>query len=113
MDFRRQWLRRTPRTFNAALGCWLALSTLAWPHSPAQRLSTFLSGAVIVILELSGRKTDWAHRLTGLVASWVVMSLFLIWPRPLTAWNNVVIGLLIASLSAMEPDRLLTRRHRA
>jgi hypothetical protein len=102
----------TPRTLSAALGCWLAISAMAWPHSTIQRASTFLSGAAIVILELAFRRSEWAHRATGLVGTWVVLSLFLIWPRPLTAWNNLSVGLLVASLSAGDADRSIGRRRR-
>lgn len=97
---------------NATIGCWLAISAIAWPHSMIQRVSTLLSGVTIVFLELVFRNSEPAHRATGLVGSWVVLSLFIIWPRPLTAWNNVAIGLLIASLAAMDGDRPLLRRRR-
>ncbi|HVR61257.1 MAG TPA: hypothetical protein VMU50_05125 [Polyangia bacterium] len=110
MEQRRRKIRLTPRTLNAVLGCWLAISAVAWPHSGTQRASTLLSGATIVLLEVAGRKNQWAHRTTGLIATWVVLSLFVLWPRPRTAWNNLGAGLLIASLSVIEADRVFLRR---
>lgn len=100
-------VRFTFRAVNTALGCWLAASAIVWPHSAAQRANTLLAGVAIVVLERFSRKHEWAHRATGLVGSWVVLSLFLLWPRPLTAWNNLVTGLLVATLSASDPNRRL------
>ena len=98
------------------LAGWLVLSALAWPHQLKQQVSTILSGLLVVGLESLYRRYEWAHRATGLVATWVILSMFWIWPRPLTAWNNLLVGLLIAVFSALEGDRLLrplARRRRA
>ncbi|HXI60517.1 MAG TPA: hypothetical protein VNO55_30860 [Polyangia bacterium] len=108
----RRAFRATPRFFNTALAGWLAVSALLWPHSTPQRISTFVSGALILLLETAARRVEWAHRLTGLVASWVILSLFVIWPRPMTAWNNLLIGVAVAVFSVMEADRPVTRRRR-
>jgi hypothetical protein len=45
-----------------------------------------------------------------LAGTWAVISMFWIWPRPLTAWNNLLVGLIIAVLSAMDADRPLRGR---
>ncbi len=105
-------LQRTPRVLNAVLALWLLASSVLWPHAPAQRISTIISGALVLLLEWLSRKVEWAHRLSGLVATWVILALFVIWPSPITAWNNLLVGLTIAVLSTLDPHRPLVRRRR-
>ena len=109
----RRVLQATPRVFNAVLAVWLLASSVLWPHAQAQRLSTMGSGAVVLLLEWLSRKVEWAHRLSGLVATWVILALFVIWPSPITAWNNLLVGLIMAVLSTLDPDRPFVRRRRA
>ena len=105
------WLLR-PRALNLVLAAWLSVSAFLFPHLPAQRVVSLLSGIAGVALALMARRSVMAHRAVVAVAFWIILSFFLFWPLPATAWNNTVIAIAMVCLATMKPDQFSSRRRR-
>ena len=81
-----------PRTLNLILAAWLSASAFLFPHLPAQRIISLLSGISALTLGFLARRSILAHRAVAVVAFWVILSFFFFWPLPTTAWNNTVVA---------------------
>jgi len=105
------WVLR-PRALNLVLAAWLSVSAFLFPHLPAQRVVSLLSGIAAVTLALLARRSLVAHRAVVAVAFWIIFSFFLFWPLPTTAWNNTVVALAMVCFATMNPDQFSMRRRR-
>jgi hypothetical protein len=105
------WVLR-PRALNLVLAAWLSVSAFLFPHLPAQRVTSLLSGIAAITLALLARRSLAAHRAVVAVGFWIILSLFLFWPLPTTAWNNTVVALAMVCFATMNPDQFSSRRRR-
>ncbi len=105
------WFLR-PRALNLVLAGWLSVSAFLFPHLPAQRVVSLLSGIAAVTLGLMARRSVVAHRAVAAVAFWIILSLFIFWPLPATAWNNTVVAIAMVWFATMKPDQFSARRRR-
>jgi hypothetical protein len=103
------WFLR-PRALNLVLAAWLSLSALLFPHLPAQRVVSLLSGIAAAGLALMARRSVAAHRAVVAVGFGIILSFFLFWPLPATAWNNTVVAIAMAWLATMDPDQFSSGR---
>jgi hypothetical protein len=101
-----------PRTLNLILAAWLSVSAFLFPHLPAQRIVSLLSGSGALTLALLARRSILAHRAVAVVAFWVILSFFFFWPLAATAWNNTVVAIAMVCFSIMNPEHLPRRRRR-
>lgn len=101
------------RLGNLCLGLWLQISSVAWQHSDAARISAWLPGlliSVIAVLSMSAPPMRW---LNGVLALWLIA-----WTAvsassdALTYWNGVVCGLLVLILSTI-PSRSLASDYKS
>jgi hypothetical protein len=53
-----------------------------------------------------------AHRAVVAVAFWIILSFFLFWPLPATAWNNTIVAIAMVCFATMNPDQFSSRRRR-
>src|SRR4051812_26202766 len=82
------------RAANAILGLWLFLSTFLWLHTPAQRLTGWVIGLVVVTAALAGLSGIKLGRYANSIAgAWLILSAVLE-PRldARTFWNHVLVG---------------------
>jgi hypothetical protein len=105
-------MRLRPRMLNLILGAWLSASAFLFPHVAAQRVISLVSGIGAVSLALLARRSTLAHRAVAVVAFWLILSFFLFWPLPATAWSNTVVAVAMVCFATMDPERLPRRRRR-
>lgn len=105
------WLFR-PRALNLVLAAWLSVSAFLFPHLPAQRVVSLLSGVAGIALALMARRSLAAHRAVAALAFGIILSFFLFWPLPATAWNNTVVAIAMACLATRDPDQFSSGRRR-
>ncbi|HEY6079061.1 MAG TPA: hypothetical protein VIW29_09675 [Polyangiaceae bacterium] len=84
------------RYANLTLGLWLQISSFAWPHTDATRVSAWLPGLLISVLALLSMSVPPLRWLNGVSAIWL-----LAWTaataasEPLTYWNGIACGVLV------------------
>lgn len=102
-----------PRILNVLLGAWLFISAFAWPHTEAQRTSTWIVGALCVFFALVATAVPWTRYLNTLLAIWLFISA---WALPSlsvgTIWNNAIVAIVIFILSLI-PGHTNDHRHSA
>jgi SPW repeat len=90
----------TPRILNVIIGAWLFISAFAWPHTEAQRTSTWIVGALCVFFALVATSMPWTRYLNTILAIWLFISA---WALPAmsvgTMWNNAIVAIAIFVLS--------------
>jgi hypothetical protein len=91
-----------PRIANLALGVWLQISALAWPHTDDARLSAWLPGlliSIVALLAMSAPPMRWLNAfLAWLLIFWTYSSAAL---EPLTYLNGIATGLLVLVFSTI------------
>jgi hypothetical protein len=99
--------RATAQLLTAAFGGWLVISAFVWPHSSAETVNTWVSGAVIVAAGLLSVAAPPVRYVNTVVALWVFLAA---WALPFasagTIWNNAftAAAVLIASLVPAGPS---------
>src|SRR5690349_21620078 len=90
---------------STALGVWLFITALLWPHVRGMTINTMLMGAIVVVSSLLSIRLPVFRYVTGAAGVWVVASLFA-WPdySPATVWNNCMVGAGIALASLLGPE---------
>ena len=84
------------RYANLTLGLWLQISSFAWPHTDATRVSAWLPGLLISVLAVLSMSAPPLRWLNGVSAIWL-----LAWTaataesEPLTYWNGIACGVLV------------------
>jgi hypothetical protein len=102
------------RAANAILGLWLFLSTFLWRHTPAQRVTGWVIGLIVVTAALAGLTGYKTGRYVNAAAGGCLMVSALL-ARGLDAstfWNHLVVGLALV-LFAMVGNLQALRRRRA
>lgn len=92
------------RYLNLGLAGWVLVSAYLWPHSRAQFLVTIAVGALVAIIapfDLFSRRVRKINMAAGAVLALAAVAL----PRAsaATLWHNVVLGLLIMTVSFFGP----------
>lgn len=87
----------TPRILNLILGVWLFISAFVWPHTQAQMTNTWILGVIAVAISLVAMYVNAQARYLNTVLSiWLFIS---VWALPRlnvgTAWNNVIVAILM------------------
>jgi len=102
------------RAANAVLGLWLFFSTFLWRHTPAQRVTGWVIGVIVVtaaLTGLSGAKTGrFVNAAAG--ASLMLSSLLARGLDASTFWNHLLVGFALV-LFAMAANLQALRRRRA
>ena len=84
-----------------ALGVWLFLSALAWPHSAGELYGGALTGALVVsfaLATLGGR--PWGRYATAALGAWLVfMPILLLEPSRFARVNHPLVGAAIVVLA--------------
>lgn len=84
---------RMLRGFSAAIGAWVLLSSFLWPHTPAQRASTFVAGLLCIAFSLLAMAFPPARWLNTAVAIWLIVSMWFLPHDSLTTeTSNTVAG---------------------
>jgi hypothetical protein len=85
---------------NLALGLWLQISSVAWRHGDAARISAWLPGlliSVIAVLSMGAPPMRWLNAVLAMwLIAWTAVSAS---TDALTYWNGVGCGLLILIIS--------------
>jgi hypothetical protein len=86
-----------PRVINLILGVWLFISAFIWPHTQAQMTNTWILGVLAVVFSLVAMYADTRARFLNTILSiWLFIS---VWALPRenagTAWNNVIVSILM------------------
>jgi hypothetical protein len=86
-----------PRVLNLILGIWLFISAFLWSHTQAQMTNTWIVGALAVVISLvSMYAAAQARYLNTILSIWLFIS---VWALPRmnvgTAWNNVIVAILM------------------
>lgn len=104
---------RWARYVNIALGIWLVISAYAWPHSSAQLANIWISGLLVARLATLAIATPRVRFFNTAIGAWLILSPVVL-PRvsTATAWNNVLVGALIALASLFGPARNIRARAR-
>ena len=99
------------RVVNLVLGVWLFVSAFAWTHGKAQMTNTWILGVLAVIFALIATRVPKASYLNTALAVWLFISAFAL-PRMHqgTAWNNVLVAIVMFFVSLQLPDE--PARHR-
>jgi hypothetical protein len=105
-----------PRVANAALGAWLVLSVLAWPHLGPEGFNTLVTGLLVLTV---APIAVWAPRMrfgTLFLGVWLFLTTFLfVHQRTFTFWHDLVASLVLLALAAVpsRPWRYREERARA
>lgn len=104
---------RKARYLNIALGIWLVVSAYLWPHSPAQFANLWISGLIVARCAAVALEAPWVGFFNSAVGLWLILSP-LVLPRvsTATAWNNVLVGTVIALVSLVGINRNIRSRAR-
>jgi hypothetical protein len=92
-----------PRIINLILGVWLFISAFVWVHTQAQMTNTWILGVLAVVFSLVSIYADSRARyLNTILSIWLFIS---VWALPRynvgTAWNNVIVAILMFIFSLM------------
>jgi hypothetical protein len=102
------------RYANVVLGIWLFISAFAWRHSQAQFTNSWLMGIIVTVVALLAASVPALRYVNTAAGLWLIISAFAL-PRHTagTAWNNVIVGILVFAFSLV-PARgeLMGRRQR-
>jgi len=104
---------KAARYGNIALGIWLFISTFVWRHSHAQFTNTWIMGIIVTaaaVIALSVPAWRYVNTAAGL---WLIISGFAL-PRLTagTAWNNIIVGVLVFLISLVPSSGHLMSRRR-
>lgn len=83
-------------TVGVALGVWLAVSALIWPHTVSQRINQVICGALVALFAAASRMTPSVRLLSMLMAVWLFIASVLLPSH--SAWailNNQVVAFLV------------------
>src|SRR5262245_32659605 len=85
---------------NIVLGAWLFISAFLWQHSQAQFTNTWVMGIIVTaaaLISLSVPAFRYVNTAAGL---WLIISGFTLNRHTAgTAWNNVIVGVLVFLIS--------------
>jgi hypothetical protein len=98
-------IARAAREINAALGVWLFLSTLLWPHTPQHQANNAIVGAAMTACAL-GALYFWRqlHVVNVVLSIWLFVSLFTMPGRsPATTANDMLVATLAFGFAVI-PD---------
>lgn len=96
------------RILNVILGAWLFISAFAWPHTLAQRTSTWIVGALCVIFALIATSAPRFRYVNTILAIWLFISAWVLPSESAgTMWNNVIVAIAIFIVS-LAPSRPTT-----
>ena len=97
---------REARYLNIALGIWLVISAYIWPHSSAQFANAWISGLIVARFATVAIATPGLRFFNSAVGIWLVVSPFALHRlSTATAWNNVLVGVVITLASLVGPGR--------
>ncbi|HVU50446.1 MAG TPA: hypothetical protein VHL80_07150 [Polyangia bacterium] len=98
------------RYLNLVLGAWLLVSAFMWPHSEPQFIAAIVVGAVLTIVapfEVGSPAVRRINTAAGVVL--VVAAVVLPRTTAVTLWHNVLLGLIVMSVSFCGPPHGITR----
>jgi hypothetical protein len=99
------------QVFVVALGIWLAISGLAWPHTVIQSWNAIVVGALIALFGILSMGYAWAYRVGIGLAAWLFLSLFVFGRvSPATFWNNVFVAFLVFLASVVDTPHTFQAR---
>jgi len=94
------------RVVNIIAGVWLFISAFIWPHTSAQRLNTWIIGALFVVFAAIAMSDARVRFVNTVLAVWLF---FFTLAAPHmssgTLWNNVIIAVIVFVLSLI-PARM-------
>ena len=100
-------IRRLASVVDIVLGAWLLFSSLFWPPFPVHMASSAIVGASSVVLGIAARRGhDWCRWLVGILAVWLIASLWVI-PHgsPSIVVNHLTVGTLLFGFSVLPTGR--------
>jgi SPW repeat-containing protein len=111
---RRSKSSQGARAVNLLLGVWLFLSAFAWTHTGAERVNTWVMGALCAVFAAIAMSVATARWLNTALAIWLFIS---VWALPhhslATMWNNALVAIAVFALSLVPGEgehRLVTDR---
>jgi hypothetical protein len=99
---------------NLILGAWLFVSAFLWTHTPADRVSCWAVGLGLVAFAIVAMTIPPARYVNSALAVWLFISAFALpHVHQGTRWNEVIVSLLVLSLSIVptEVDALGLESH--
>jgi hypothetical protein len=91
---------RGVRAANVALGIWLFISGMLWPHSPAEYLNTALCGLAIAVVAFISMSASQIRFINSALSIWLFISAFVLPTVTLgTAWHNAILAVFVFVLS--------------
>lgn len=106
---------KAARSVNALVGVWLFISAFVWPHSAPQYTNTWIMGVITVAVALIALGSPGFRFLNTAVGIWLIISAFALpTVSAATRWNNLVVGIVVGSLSLVgtSPGATVVRRPR-
>jgi hypothetical protein len=82
------------------LGIWLFISAFIWRHSQVQFTNTWIMGVIVTVVALIAFSYPAWRFINTLAGAWLVISGFALHRHAAgTAWNNVIVGILVFLIS--------------
>jgi hypothetical protein len=95
------------RKVNVALGAWLVLSAMLWPHTSWQLFNALITGGLIATFALAGLGGwPWGRSINVTLGFWLMTSSVLLpSTRNATIANHLLVGLAVVVVAAL-PARI-------
>jgi hypothetical protein len=84
-----------PRYINAVMGVWLFMSAFLWKHEGLQGTNAWVVGALMFAAAMAAISVQGARFVNTLLAVWVFVSAVVFGAYSYTAFNNVVVAVVV------------------
>ena len=99
-----------PRLINLLIGVWLFASTFVWPHAPHARSVALYVGLLIALVSAWAMFVHAVHWINAVLAVGLFVLTLGHEHSALTAWNHVIISIIVFALALVPAGWQLVRR---
>ena len=93
------------RYATSAIATWLLLSAFLWTHTSAQRVNTWVVGALMLVAALAAAAVPKLRFTNTVISAWLFFSTIGLGGYTATVVNNLVVAVVVLVLSLMPPVR--------